>query len=192
MTTGLILIDIQNDYFPGGNMPLVHAEQAGDNARLLLKAARKTGTPVIHVQHLSTRSNATFFLPGTKGAEIYSGVCPQPGEEIIQKNYPNSFRNTNLQQVLMKNGIDHLVVCGMMTHLCVDATVRAGVDLGYRCTLAADACATRDLVWDGRKIPAKDVHGAFLAALSGLYAEILNAKSILTIFQQTDTPQNIS
>lgn len=182
MTCGLIIIDVQNDYFPGGKMSLVNAEQAGNNATRLLQAARKTGVAVIHIQHLATRTDATFFVPGTAGAEIYPGVIPLAGEDIIQKHYPNSFRDTSLQQVLLKKKIDQLVVCGMMTHMCVDATVRAAADIGYRCRVAADACATRDLVWEGRTIAAKNVHGAFLAALSGLYAEVLTTDYILKTF----------
>lgn len=179
MSSGLLLIDIQNDYFPGGRMELSGAHTAAENAKILLQTAREKGTPVIHVQHLSARPGADFFLPGTTGAGIHPMVFPLPGENIIIKHYPNSFRGTNLQEVLSGFGIDHLLICGMMTHMCVDATVRAATDLGYRCSLAADGCATRDLTWDKKTVPACDVHRAFLAALSGLYAEVLPAGSML-------------
>jgi nicotinamidase-related amidase len=179
MATGLILIDIQNDYFPGGNMELVGVDIAGTNARILLESARIYHIPVSHVQHLSSRPGASFFIPGTQGAEIHPIVRPAPGEEIVTKNFPNSFRGTDLQDTLSRNRVDHLVVCGMMTHLCIDATVRAATDLGFICTLAADACATRDLVWNDKIISAASVHGAFLAALSDLYAEILSTSDIL-------------
>jgi nicotinamidase-related amidase len=172
MKAGLVLIDIQNDYFPGGKMELSDPVSSAHNAKDLLLAARSNKIPVIHVRHISTRPDATFFLPGTTGAEIHSLVSPLPGEDIVIKHYPNSFRDTDLPDIICRSGIDHLIICGMMTHMCVDATVRAAADLGYRCTLASDACTTRNLVWDGRVIPASDVHGAFLASLSGLYAQV--------------------
>lgn len=179
MKSALILIDIQNDYFPGGKMELVHAEDAGIQARKLMNTARAKGIQVIHVQHLSTRPDAPFFIPDTEGAGIHESVRPESGEHVVQKHYPNSFRGTGLQDIITGAGIDHLIICGMMTHMCVDATVRAASDLGYSCTLASDACATRDLMWDDQIIPSDAVHGAFLAALSGLYAEVIPACEIV-------------
>jgi len=179
MKSALLLIDIQNDYFPGGKMELVCAEQAGHHAKGLLEAARKKDIPVIHVQHLSTRPDAPFFIPDTPGVMIHDLVKPIPGENVVRKNFPNSFRATNLQDILTSAGIEYLFIGGMMTHMCVDATVRAAADLGYQCTLISDACATRDLVWEGRTIAAEHVHGSFLAALSGLYAQVLPVSEVI-------------
>ena len=102
--TALLLIDLQNDYFPGGKMELVGSEQAGQAAARLLACFREKGLPVVHIQHLSVRPGATFFLPGTPGAEIHAGVRPLPGEAVIQKNFPNSFRGTNLLEHLQGLG----------------------------------------------------------------------------------------
>ncbi|HUX24843.1 MAG TPA: isochorismatase family protein, partial [Burkholderiales bacterium] len=68
--------------------------------------------------------------------------------------------------------VDHLVIAGMMTHMCVDATTRAAFDLGFSCNLAHDACATRALAFGEQRVPAAQVHAAFLAALAGLYAKV--------------------
>ncbi len=179
MKSALLLIDIQNDYFPSGKMELVGAEAAGHKAGSLLEAARKKGILVIHIQHLSTRPDATFFTPETAGSAIHDLVKPLPEEYVVQKNYPNSFRATNLQDILTTAGIEHLFIGGMMTHMCVDATVRTAADLGYNCTLAFDACATRDLVWQGKVIVADQVHGSFIAALSGLYAQVLPTSEVI-------------
>ncbi|MFH0967304.1 MAG: cysteine hydrolase family protein [Methanobacteriota archaeon] len=179
MTTGLILIDIQNDYFPGGRMELFHADETGAHARLLLEAARERTIPIIHIQHLATTPTASFFIPGTPGSEIHQIVSPESEEEVVQKNFPNSFRATNLQDILIRYGIDHLIICGMMTHMCIDTTVRAAFDLGYRCSLAADACTTRDLIWSEETIPAAQVQASFLAALSGVFAEVMSTHDIL-------------
>jgi nicotinamidase-related amidase len=135
--------------------------------------------PVYHVQHLSTRPSTTFFLPNTAGIEIHPSVAPLPGEPVITKHFPNSFRETDLLERLKADGVSHLLVCGMMTSMCVDATVRAAFDLGFACTVVQDACATRDLTHDGETIPARQVHGAFLAALGAVYATIRTTDAIL-------------
>jgi nicotinamidase-related amidase len=179
MKTALLLIDIQNDYFPGGKMELVGSVQAAAAAARLLSAFRKQSWTVVHVQHISTRPNATFFLPGTPGVEIYPGVTPKPGETIVTKYYPNSFRETDLLQQLKSVGVDTLLVCGMMTHMCVDATVRAAFDLGFSCIVAHDACATRDLEFNGVPVPAAQVHAAYMAAFGAVYARVQSADETL-------------
>ncbi|MEN6439123.1 MAG: cysteine hydrolase family protein [Syntrophobacter sp.] len=178
MNTALLLIDIQNDYFPGGAMELSGSTEASLRARELLYHARREGMPVIHIRHLATRPGSTFFVPGTEGSEIHEHVRPIPGETVIEKNYPNSFRQTPLGEILEQKGISELVIAGMMTHMCVDATTRAAFDYGYQCTLVHDACATRQLVFAGVTVSAENVHAAFLAALNGLYARILSAGEI--------------
>lgn len=169
----LVIIDIQNDYFPGGKMPLEGADAAAANAARALEKFRKEGAPVFHVRHLSTRPGATFFIPGTPGAEIHAAVRPAAGEQVIEKNFPNSFRGTALEQALKEAGAKELVVAGMMTHMCVDASVRQAADLGYKVTLLADACATREQSFGGEKVPARQVQAAFLAALDGFYAKVI-------------------
>lgn len=176
MATALLLVDLQRDYFPGGRYPLAGADDAVARAARLLGATRRAGLPAIHVRHLSTRPDAAFFLPNTDGALFSPAVAPAPGETVVQKHFPNAFRETGLAAVLEAHGIDRLVVAGMMTHLCIDATVRAAADLGYGVVLAADACATRDLAWQSRAVAAADVQAAFLAALDGRYAEVVSAR----------------
>lgn len=176
--TALVIIDIQNDYFPGGAMELEGADAAGAKASQALKVFRDRKLPIVHVRHLSVRPGATFFIPGTKGAEIHQAVQPGANETVIEKNFPNSFRNTGLKDVLEKNKITNLVVAGMMTHMCVDASVRHAADLGYKVTLLADACATRAQSYGGETVPARQVHHAFLAALNGFYARVVNTHEL--------------
>ena len=173
------MIDIQNDYFPNGANPLIGAEPACENAALLLDYFRSKDQMIIHIQHLATRANATFFLPDTHGAELHPRLEPHKGEIIITKHFPNSFRETVLLDVLLHNSISKLVICGMMTHMCVDATVRAAKDFGFECIVAGDACATKNLELDGRIIPASDVHYSFLAALGYFYASIQHTQSLI-------------
>lgn len=176
--TALLIIDIQNDYFPGGKMELEGALEAGKKAYALLQCFREHGGRHIHIQHESVRPGATFFLPGTDGITIHDSVAHFVGEPLVVKNYPNSFRETNLLDMLREWQVERLVICGMMTHMCVDATVRAAADLGFSVMLAADACATRALSYEGTIIPAEHVHKAFLAALKS-YAQVLTVEEIL-------------
>jgi nicotinamidase-related amidase len=176
--TALVIIDIQNDYFPGGAMELEGADAAGRKASEVLKNFRERKLPVIHVKHLSVRPGSTFFIPGTRGAEIHAAVQPASGESVIEKNFPNSFRSTGLKELLEKQGVTNLVVAGMMTHMCVDASVRHAADLGYKVTLLGDACATRAQSYGGETVPARQVHAAFLAALNGFYAKVVNTHEL--------------
>jgi nicotinamidase-related amidase len=179
MQTALLLIDLQNDYFPGGKMELEGSIEASLKAEHLLSHFRQERLPIVHVQHLSTRSGATFFIPGTSGAEIHENLQPLEHEVVFQKHYPNSFRDTPLLKHLQQKEISRLVISGMMTHMCVDATTRAAFDYGFGCMVAHDACATRALVYQGTTIPARSVHLSFLAALQTVYAEVLAAEEIL-------------
>ena len=125
MKTALLLIDLQNDYFPGGRMELEGSSEAVLRAKDILDTCRAVGIPVFHVQHLSLQKGAAFFLPDTDGVRIHDTVKPLPDETVIQKHYPNSFRETALLAELKKREISRLIVCGMMSQMCVDATVRA-------------------------------------------------------------------
>ena len=156
--TALILIDLQNDYFPEGRMELEGSPEAVEQAQKLLLFFREKNRPLIHIQHLSARPGATFFIPGTEGVEIHSQVRPLPGELVIQKVFPNGFRNTPLLEHLKKEGITNLVIAGMMTHMCVDATARAAFDHGFQCTVVHNACATRALSFGEVTVPARQVH----------------------------------
>jgi nicotinamidase-related amidase len=181
-TTALVIIDVQNDYFPGGKMSLVGSVEASQKAKELLEYYRLHHMPVIHIKHIALQAGATFFLPDTKGAEIYSAVIPKDGEKIITKHYPNSFRETDLLAHLKSKGITSLVICGMMTDVCVDATVRASMDLGFNNTVIGDACATRDRELGTETIKASEINEAFLAgmsALDGLYAKVMTTEQYL-------------
>src|SRR4029079_19491253 len=172
MTRALVIVDIQNDYFPGGRNPLEGPEQAAAHARALLDGLRASGEPLVHIQHVWDAPDAEYLQPGTPGFEINDAVRPADGETVIRKAKPKSFLDPPLEKHLRDRGVDSLVVCGMMTSMCVDATVRAAADLGFATTVVPDACATLDLEFGGATIPAAQVHGAFLSALSDSYAQL--------------------
>ncbi|MGB8993657.1 MAG: cysteine hydrolase family protein [Desulfobaccales bacterium] len=184
MKSALLLIDIQNDYFPGGAMELVDMTRAAAHAGEALAAFRQAGQPRFHVQHIALGPGAAFFRPDTAGVEIHASVRPLPGEPLIRKHYPNAFRDTGLLAALQSAGIEELVICGAMSHMCVDATTRAAFDYGLACTVIHDACASRDLVFKGQTIPAAHVHGAFMAALGMRYARVWSLEELLKSFQE--------
>jgi nicotinamidase-related amidase len=172
MTKALIIIDIQNDYFENGKMELVGSEKASKNAKTILEIFRAKNLPIVHIQHIATSPTATFFLPDTEGVKINKNVAPKGDEKVIIKHYPNSFRETELLDFLKSKQISELVICGMMTHMCIDTTTRAAYDLGFKSIVIGDACATKDLELDGEKANAKEVQIAYLSALDGTFAEI--------------------
>lgn len=168
----LLIIDVQNDYFEGGSNALSGSWEASVQAGKLLSEFRRSLLPVVHIQHLSAREGSTFFIPGTYGAQIHENVKPIKGETVINKNYPNSFRDTGLLEYLQANGITNLVICGMMSHMCVDATTRAAKDYGFNCVVISDACATKDLEVQGKSVDAANVQMAFMAALDYFYSTV--------------------
>ena len=175
----LVLIDVQNDYFPGGKWPLSGIEAAADNAARVLAAARSAGDLVVHVRHEFPTAEAPFFAPGSDGAKIHPKVRGLDGEAIVLKHHVNAFRETDLKAILDRHGVDEVVICGAMSHMCVDAGARAASDLGYRCVVVHDACATRDQEFEGKVVPAADVHAAVMAALQFGYARLVSTDEYL-------------
>lgn len=171
MKKALLIIDVQNDYFTNGNCELCQPETALDTIKKLLEKFREQALPVFYIQHVSTMQ-AGFFVPNTDGVQIHPDIKPQKTDTVIVKHYPNSFYETSLQKELVKQEITDLVVCGMMTHMCIDTTVRAAKDYGYHITLISDGCATKDLEWDGANIPAKTIQNAFMASLNQKFAHV--------------------
>jgi nicotinamidase-related amidase len=163
----LLLIDIQNFYFPGGKSALVNPEIAAANAALLLADFRKHNLLVIHVRHNSE-----------PGGEINDIVKPLPAEKIFSKNAVNCFVGTDLLNFLKTNQTDTLVICGMQTHMCVEAATRAASDYGLKCILIHDACATKDLKFGERTIKSDDVHYATLSTLKN-YGQVISTKEYL-------------
>lgn len=166
--TALFIIDIQKFYYPGGKWELENPEPAGKNAAKLLGHFRENGQLTVHIRHNTQ-----------PGFEIHPDVLPLNGEKVITKNHVNSFRETDLLPFLRENKIKRLVICGMMTHMCVEAATRAGADLGFQVTLIADACATKALEFNGHVTAAEDVHNAVLSAMQDSYAQVVSTGDFL-------------
>ncbi|MDB6145035.1 MAG: cysteine hydrolase [Pseudomonas sp.] len=176
----LIVVDIQNDYFPNSKWPLVGANAAADNAARIIKATRDAGNLVVHIRHEFTSDDAPFFTPGSEGAQLHPKVMNRPDEPVVLKHFINSFRETNLKSILDQHEIDELVIVGSMSHMCIDGLTRASVDFGYKATVIHDACASRDLEFNGVTVPAAHVHAAFMSALGFGYASVVSTDEFLT------------
>ncbi len=173
----LVMIDLQNEYL-AGPIALPDATSAIASAAKLLARARSAGARIIHIAHKG-RAGGLFDRTAERGA-IVPALAPLPDEPVIEKGLPNAFAGTDLQAQLTAIGRKDLVLAGFMTHMCISSTARAGLDLGYRITVDADSCATRDLP-DGRggTIAAASIHDVALAELSDRFAIIARGDDAL-------------
>jgi nicotinamidase-related amidase len=175
----LILIDIQNDYFPGGSWEVHEMPKVANNAAKLLAEARKLNQLIIHVRHEIPSDQAPFFRPGSEGAQIHKSVLPANAEPVILKHKANSFADTNLQQLLQAAEISEMTICGAMTQMCIDATTRAASDLRYNVTVVEDACGAKEQVFKETVVPADHVHAAIMAPLAMSYATVVGTEQFL-------------
>lgn len=172
----LIVIDLQNDYFPGGAWELHDIDAAAKNAASVIDAARREQDLVVHIRHEFLMENPPFFAPDSNGAMIHESVKPEGDEVVITKNAVNSFQGTDLKNVLESHSISDLTVIGAMSHMCIDAAVRAASDFGFNVTVVEDACASRDLEFGDKVVKASEVHAAYMSALGFAYANVVNTK----------------
>ena len=165
----LLIIDIQEFYFPEGSVPLNEPEAACANAARLLERFRAEDRFIVHVGH-NARS----------GRDFHADVAPREGEYVVMKDEVSCFKGTDLFERLRQQGVERLVICGMQTHMCLEAAARAAADLGFKVVVVGDACATRDLAYDGRNVTAADVQAATLRTLDGVYARVVDTDTFLT------------
>jgi len=180
--TALVLIDFQNDYFPsfeGAKWKLDNTEAAAANGLKLLEKFRENNMDIVHVRHEFPSDEAPFFTPNSEGSKIHETLLPKDNETQILKNEVNSFKNTNLKEVLDNLNIENIIIVGAMSHMCIDAVTRAASDYGYNCFVAHDACATLDLEFNGTVVPASQVHAAYMSALQFAYAKVESTDEIL-------------
>jgi nicotinamidase-related amidase len=169
--TALLIIDVQEFYFPGGFIPLEGPESASRNCGKLLKKFRSDGKTVVHVGHNVERQGA-----------FHPDVMPLEGEKVVIKDEVSAFNGTDLTAYLKEKGIERVVICGMQTHMCVEGAVRAAYDLGFDCVLVGDACATKDLNYGDIKIGATDVHNSTLSSIDRIYGTVVDTETFLTTY----------
>lgn len=154
--TALIVIDLQNDYFPAGAYPQYQAEEVLAHTLSAIEIAQQRGWPVVLVQHVGG-AEAPFFKAGSDGVKLHSALLAQaPASVVVEKQHADSFLNTTLSDVLRAQNIRELVVCGMMTQNCVTHTALSPAAGDYSVRVLSDACSAPDAM----------VHGIALRALS--------------------------
>lgn len=179
MKRGLVVVDLQNEYLPTGKLPLTGIEAAVANAIRVISHSRDSGIPVFHIRHESDEG-APIFVKGSNGAEIQPAVAPEGGEPVIVKKHINAFRETDLKQQLEAAEVQEVVIVGAMSHMCIDAVVRAAADMGYPVTVLHDACATLDLTFRGVNVPAAQAHATMMAAFEFGYATVKSVDEYLS------------
>ena len=176
----VIIVDLQKDYLATGRFALTGIDAAAANAARIVEASREKGDRIVHVHHISKEADSPLFAPNTDGIQPIPAVAPQEGDTVVIKNYPNSFRETVLQQTLQAEGISDVVVIGAMSDVCIDATARAAADLGYNLTVVHDACATRDKAFGDSVVPAAQVHATIMSALEFGYGKVTTTADFLS------------
>ena len=177
MNKALLIIDVQNFYFEEGAGRLFEPEKAANQIAKVLDYFRKTNQTVIHIQHMDKEKMEAEVIDPL--VAIHESVAPIDGEIIVKKAYPSGFRETNLKEVLDEFQIKELVIVGMMSHMCVDTTVRAASNYGYKITVLHDCCTTRSLTFQDTTIDAVTVHKAFMASFEGFFAEVQSVQEYL-------------
>ncbi len=147
MKTAVVVIDIQNDYFPGGQYPLWNTDTVLGNTLELIKKSKERGDLVVLVQHVANPAKgiSPFFNEGTTGVEIHRDVmAAAPEAPIVVKQFADSFEQTNLEEILVKYGVEKLRICGMMTQNCVTHTAISRAADTYDVTVIGDCSTTVD------------------------------------------------
>lgn len=163
--TALLIIDVQEFYFPGGFNPLVEPENASQNATVMLEHFRSNDDLVVHIKHATEKDSL-----------IHQNVQPEKGEKVIKKSHINSYQDTDLLAYLKDSNINQVVICGMMTHMCVEAVARASADFSFDVIVIDDACATRDVVYNNDTVIAADVHNSTLGTINRYYGKVMTVK----------------
>ncbi len=145
MTKALLVIDLQNDYFPGSKFPLWNTEAVLGNIERAIERANAHGIPVVIIQHIAKEGLAPFFNEGTPGADIHPRIlAAAPSAPVVVKEFADSFERTNLEETLSKLGVTEVLVCGMMTQNCVTHTAISKAAEKYRVSVLVDCCTTVD------------------------------------------------
>ncbi|MBI3295838.1 MAG: cysteine hydrolase [Deltaproteobacteria bacterium] len=167
----LVLIDFQNEYV-SGRLPLPKIEAVVGETRRLLEWARARKMPVIHVFHQGQTGG--LFDVSVEAGKVIAELAPKAGEVVIYKVFPNAFNGTELERVIRKEGRTSILFAGLMTHMCLDASVRAAFDKGFHSAVVASTTATRALPGvGGAALDAEVLKRASLASLQDLVALII-------------------
>ena len=170
MTTALIVIDVQNEYVTG-NLPIVYPPVEGSLAAIAtaIDAANAGDVPVILVRHTESDPDGGIFVSGSDNWQLHDSVSSRPHAVVIDKELPGSFTGTELEAWLAERAVDHVVIVGYMTHMCIDTTTRQAMHLGLSVTILEDATGTIDI---SEELPAKLAHTVEIGILGDSFATV--------------------
>lgn len=148
MSHALLVIDVQNDYFPGGALPQWQVEETTARIAAAIRQADSQGWLIVAVQHIATDENARLFNPKGEGIALHASVASLlQGRPLIVKQQADAFLNTELARILSGAGITHLHLCGMMTQNCITHTALSPEAAPYQVHILSDCCtATTELI----------------------------------------------
>ena len=179
-TTALLVIDFQNEYFTG-SLPIPNGIGALQNARALVDYADRHDWKVVHVQHIAP-VESPLFAANSRNAEISSDIRSGPSHLLITKTSVSVFASTDLAETLKADGVTHLVLCGLMTHACVAGAARDAVPAGFDVVVVADACATRDIEFNGTySVSHEMLHLSALAEIADTFGSVVNTRDLLSL-----------
>ena len=161
MTRGLLVIDVQNEYFFGG-VPVSYPIGSLDNILKAMDAAAANDIPVVVVQHTAKSETSPVFCKGSPTWALHPEVEKRHRDLLIEKNWPDSFAETGLGNWLKENRIDTLAVCGYMVQLCCDSTARQAFHLGYAVEFLSDATGTLAVENEAGSVTGEELHRAIL------------------------------
>lgn len=180
--TALVLVDFQHEFFDG-HLPLPGAVRAARSAAALLAWARSSGVRVVHVTNIAAKPDSPIFRSGSPQANVFEPLAPVSGEQVFVKPGGGAFTDTQLEPWLHEQGIDTVVITGLMTHLAVYLSATDASTRGFRVIVASDATASRALPSpDGAKpVGHRVIERAALAALADRFADILTSRRITAL-----------
>lgn len=176
MKRALLVIDVQNEYFAGGSLPITYPQDSLRRITDAMDGAAEAGIPIVIIQHGSDAPEATAFKKGTRGWQIRPEVDFRKRAVVIEKSLPGAFTGTELEDWLKQNGIDTLVICGYMTQMCCDTTARQAVHLGYQVEFLSDATGTLDLSNEAGSVKAEELHRAILVTQQARFSRVLSVQ----------------
>jgi nicotinamidase-related amidase len=177
MKRALLVIDVQNEYFPGGALPITHPADSLPRITDAMDGAAEAGVPIVVIQHGTESPEAKAFVKGSRGWKLKGEVEVRKRAVVIEKTMPGSFTGTNLEAWLKENGVDTVTIAGYMTQMCCDTTARQAVHLGYQVEFLSDATGTLDLHNAAGSVSAEELQRAILVTQQARFSKVLDTQA---------------
>jgi nicotinamidase-related amidase len=172
MQEALLVIDVQNEYFTG-LLPISHPQGSLKNILRAMDEAHSRGMPIAVIQHGAPQENAAVFKKLSPTWELHPEVASRPRTKLIEKHLPGSFTGTDLEIWLTAEGVDTVVICGYMTHMCCDTTARQAVHRGFNNVFLSDATGTLEIRNEAGSVTAEELHRAILVTQAMRFSRVL-------------------